>query len=121
MNFTQHLREIEMRLEAATPGPWFIDGAEVRADGSPDTTNSGVADCTFKICEVPRLTEKLDGFASDREFIAHAPTDINRLLSALRLAVERHKLSTELSEHAARQVYEQTLEELAEILNGGSE
>lgn len=63
------LDEIEKRLNAATPGPWFLYEPENSMDVwkliGPDTDSS-----------------------LDQKFIAHSPEDIKRLLHAVRVMKE---------------------------------
>jgi hypothetical protein len=77
----QELKEIRERLEAATPGPWFVsdNGFTKRGDGpptvyAPDDELRYIAVCNdgFNINPTPNL--------SNAQFIAHAPNDIRRLL-----------------------------------------
>jgi hypothetical protein len=69
---TDRLSEIEGRLRAATPGPWwtpsYIAPAEVFA-------GTGLADDT---CVAEGM------YKHDAEFIANAPTDIAALLGAVK-------------------------------------
>lgn len=98
---TQHLREIEMRLEAATIPP-------------------NAFEVLYRM-----------GYDSDKEpycrLIAHAPTDLTRLLSALRLCVEQRDAwirvawNLESREDSPELSVEPCNKALAEILNGGSE
>lgn len=70
-----YLAEIEARCEKATPGPWSND-----------------VDWDF-VCQEP-FDENKKAIASDchrlnSDFIAHARTDIPRLLAALEKAIEQ--------------------------------
>ena len=73
------LAEIEARLEAATPGEWKVcpdelGGMPLVCLGPPDEHGG-------PICRDPLTTE-------DAVLIAHAPTDLAFLTTALRRAVE---------------------------------
>jgi hypothetical protein len=66
----QELKEIRERLEAATPGPWFWThfGDVLETHGARILS--------------PTFDGQLKGESEDKEFIAHAPEDIRRLLDA---------------------------------------
>ncbi|WP_427130366.1 hypothetical protein [Pseudarthrobacter sp. S9] len=73
MNEIEQIRE---RLAAATPGPWFqgrdskhLENAkEVYSEREPSSTSEDI--CTA-------------WYPTDAEFIAHAPTDMARLIAAV--------------------------------------
>lgn len=93
MTLDQYLASVRARLDAATPGPWFIEGSEVRGDYDSYATDNGLADCTVRVCEVYRISETLDGAKDDRELIASAPTDLAKLLEmveVLKIGIEEH-------------------------------
>lgn len=68
-----YLAEVEQREQAATPGPWLPDGLDINGDYFVRTGYTSASDVGF--------TE------SDAEFIAHARTDVPRLVEALRGAL----------------------------------
>lgn len=61
------LDEIKARIEKATPGPWDVSYTHGRVDHLRNGIRFTVADLAFR----------------DAEFIAHARTDIPKLLAAL--------------------------------------
>lgn len=66
----EHLAEIKARLEAATPGPWFVssdDGCTV----------------SYACVALARMSGSHPVDAANAALIAHAPTDIAALLAAL--------------------------------------
>lgn len=68
--------EIEARLAAATPGPWFLD-----ADGDSGVyTEARASNSSSEIASAFRR--------EDEAFIAHAPADVAYLLAELRKAHE---------------------------------
>lgn len=85
------MKQLERLIElakAATMGTWYIEDDEVRVDLSPNTTDSGAADCSITVCTVGRISPELDPFASNREFIAAAnPAAVMALCGALSEAV----------------------------------
>ena len=74
------LAEIEQRLQAATPGPWF---AHYEQDGEP--TIPFVSDSDDEEWD-GRLLLNVDSDREDADaaFIAHAPDDIRYLLEQVR-------------------------------------
>jgi len=75
--------------ERATPGEWYVDGDEVRVDLSPDTTDSGVADCSVSICQLYWISAESDYKRPDREYIAHCNPDfVMRLARGYEAALE---------------------------------
>jgi phage host-nuclease inhibitor protein Gam len=65
----QELKEIQARLEAATPGPWaLVDRLGV------------IYECQSEISVIEVDANVNEG---DAEFIAHAPEDIRRLLDEI--------------------------------------
>ena len=91
-----NLAEIEARAEAATEGPWAWEDWE-RDDGpkefsltSPPHTRYGGTSETFHDLRNELIRDD-DGYISgegiskeDRDFIAHARTDIPKLIAAIR-------------------------------------
>ena len=77
-DLTNLLATMRGRAEAATEGPW-----ETTASLYPDETLhdhvTQSADIENDICETPRTPQGIE----DAEFIAHARTDVPRLLAAL--------------------------------------
>jgi len=70
----QQYAEIAARAEAATPGPWMADGAEIyRAP-------FGDVDTDQWIGETLRITDE-DASNADAEFVAHSRTDVPALLA----------------------------------------
>ena len=77
---TDELAEIRARVDAATEGPWH-DRGDVIAYEAPAKPNFGwpnTGDVAYlvNLCPAPALTV-------DAEFIAHARTDVPRLLDAV--------------------------------------
>ncbi|WP_324644189.1 hypothetical protein [Pseudarthrobacter sp. LT1] len=62
------LDDIRARLQAATPGPWFAVRYYVGAGWDQSDPHTEVAKASFK---------------QDAELIAHAPTDVSRLVAAV--------------------------------------
>lgn len=88
------IREIEQRLEAATPGPWELwTGCSWRRFGSK-VTGSTVCEPTKAYDEHPDLYFRNGGEdGPDAQLIAHAPQDIRSLLSYVKeLEAERDLL-----------------------------
>lgn len=88
-SITDLLDEIETRANAATPAPWYIEAngtgpnatREVRFDHDPYATEEGISDCSVQICNLHGFVE------SDSEFIAHARSDIPKLIAAIKESV----------------------------------
>lgn len=85
MTLLELLSDIEARLKNATPGPYVVqrfddDGGEFNylVDSLADRVNHMVAWC----CEHDNLPQA----KKNAELIAHAPTDIAKLLEAVRIA-----------------------------------
>lgn len=79
--------------DAATIDPWFVDGMDVRSDLDSFATDNGIADCTVKICEVYRLSEKLDHDRPNREFIAASREAVPQLCQVISdLLADRERL-----------------------------
>lgn len=72
----------------ATRAPWFVEDSEVRADMDPETTESGVSDCTVSVCDIYRISEELDDGGPDRYFIAKSRTEWPKTTRALQCAIE---------------------------------
>lgn len=72
---TERLAQIRARAEAATPGPWTTDGAEIYQG-----TKDDVPHFAKWIGETCRADENDDG-KTDAQFIAHARTDVPTLLA----------------------------------------
>lgn len=86
-----NIDEIENRLKAATPGPWVSIKNEVRTT-VPSKRDPNWCDWICK-CQVIPLAHESN--LTNAEFIAHAPTDIERLIKAHRImreALEAHKI-----------------------------
>lgn len=82
MTLQDYISTVRARLEKATPGPWYVEEDQVRADLDPFNEH---ADCTVTVCEVYRINEKLDGGEYTRELIANAPTDLSTILSIVEI------------------------------------
>lgn len=90
MTLTEALKEIKDRVEKATPGPWKWNRGW-KPDPSSKTYDGFMGELKPDV-----LWYGMDGEEGiycnnkfDSELIAHAPTDITRLLSALELAIEQ--------------------------------
>lgn len=83
MSLQSLLEKLRALDEKATETPWFIDGEEIRFDCSPETTNTGLGDCTIQICTVSRLTETLDDLANDRILIVEMRNALPPLLEII--------------------------------------
>lgn len=94
------LDEIEVRAKAATPGPWFVGpyrygtnkdkvsnrGAVLCSEALPAIRADSPAKREYLISRGPRLLGP-GQWDYDADFIAHARTDVPRLIRALRVAV----------------------------------
>lgn len=74
------LEEIKQARAKITPGPWYIEGEEIRYDYDPDCTDRGISDCSVQVCILSRISEKLDNNVDDREFIAKSPEYVDWLV-----------------------------------------
>jgi hypothetical protein len=88
VTLAQLLLHTQTLLQAATPGPWYIEGAEVRGDYDSYATDNGIADCTVRVCECYRISETLDGSEADRELIASAPTTLAKLIEICKVQAD---------------------------------
>ncbi len=82
------LAEIKARLSAATPGPWTVS----RSDSDHGHINYQVENFGYEHDGCVAFCSELTNFRQAKknaELIAHAPTDISRLISALELAIEQ--------------------------------
>ena len=81
MTAADRLAQIEARADAATDGPWTwashrtVDGDEWAVFDPHDWA----------------LASNRDGWTPDAEFIAHARTDVPRLVAALRAVLDLHR------------------------------
>jgi hypothetical protein len=86
------LKELKQRLERATPGPWSLNQEE----GWPvafATGESAIDGKKYHVHTMPMSGSELTGDAkTDAELIAHAPTDLKRLISMVELLIEEIKL-----------------------------
>ncbi|RPD50038.1 hypothetical protein DNI29_04370 [Hymenobacter sediminis] len=73
----QRIEEIRQRLQAATPGPWFVADGLVMAKYEAGINQKITAD--YEACPV---------MPEDAELIAHAPSDIQYLLDQLHHATQ---------------------------------
>jgi hypothetical protein len=103
---TSQLAAMKARLEAATPGPWFKGGwsgqchmrhmhasndgpchYEYTKNSYPGHVSSGdESDPNEHVITTEEYGQMSD---DDAEFIAHAPTDIRRLIAMLEKAIEQ--------------------------------
>jgi len=77
----EELKEIQERTEKATPGPWRVERASFSDDG-------------FAMFEIENVTEIQK---ADADFIAHARTDIPKLLDCIKYLeyqVKMHETGT---------------------------
>lgn len=89
MTHSERIQAIRERLRAATPGPWKIDDQYRESSKDAVTLSPGY---WFSPGHYPRCLEieRGEGFAiKDAELIANAPDDLEYLLTALGVAVER--------------------------------
>lgn len=84
------LDQIRARLEAATPGPWHVDGEPYEVKSLVQYAREGEVIVGTYISDVVERDE-------DATFIANAPTDIARLLAALDAV---HALASDLEQLA---------------------
>jgi len=85
------LEEIEARANAATEGPWHHDGQFTPDDVSVWSGTGPSAKFLGNIGErvISAIGVVMDTELADAEFIAHARTDVPKLLAMLRLAIEQ--------------------------------
>lgn len=84
------LDEIKARLQAASPGPWDnLKGPGTNNLWGIRCRNNSKRDTNWKdwICLIS-LMPVVEQADKNAEFIAHAPTDIAQLISALEIAME---------------------------------
>lgn len=91
----ERVGEIRERLNAATPGPWIESH---KGDGH---YNKRVAECLVADVYAKDEFDINQGYAN-AELIAHAPTDISRLLSALELAIQQRDSWAKWAESVSR-------------------
>lgn len=86
------IQEVEKRLEAATPGPWFYDvgNCEVEGPGRCHIAHVGNLDDRF------RRDDGSDCWVNDGDMIAHSRTDLAKAIAALK---EAHLTLTEQLKH----------------------
>ena len=93
---TVYLAAVEARTEAATPGPWVMDqGRKVMTP--PGIFRQIVAETKFDApaLEAPALVSSWDNAI----FIAHARTDLPRLVRLLQRAVQAITIISDLEGH----------------------
>lgn len=78
MSAADHLKSLRERVEAATEGPWGVLSAGNHRAGAVAAQEGVIADT-----ESPSQQD-------DAEFIAHARTDLPRLLDAVEKVLELH-------------------------------
>ena len=90
------LNEIEARANAATEGPWLVNGPDepwaVISSGSDSVLHSYMRcrpDCEG--CECGESVAEVAIELEDAEFIAHARTDVPDMAAALRAVLKLHK------------------------------
>ena len=101
------LQMIEARIKAATPGKCWVDalqsnGCEVQ-----------LFDRTYTVWLTRSKQTPVEQTERDAHLIAHAPSDLSALVSALRIAVRE---LTELSEGDAHSIAGQALAEIAKVV-----
>ena len=91
MSAADHLKTIRERVEAATQGPWRWE--EPSTDDFPTYDQSLVSDAadTTVVSGWGYDASGTEASDEDREFIAHARTDLPRLLDALEGVMAVHK------------------------------
>lgn len=111
----QQLDQIRARLNAASPGPWEVNGDHFYVCS---VGNSNIDGKDYDVC--------MNGYAArdgansdaktDADFIAHAPTDIARLLKAIERLREQRDANYDgpLPDQAA----ERADQEIKRILEG---
>lgn len=77
------LDEIKKRMAAATPGPWMFN-EDTRIHCGKENGHETLGEI---VCEVPDDTYSRPAREYDAHFIANAPTDIDRLVKALEIAM----------------------------------
>lgn len=74
----QRLNEIEARINAAYPGPWWTDGREIYQGDTGNTPS------ILRWIGDTRRPDDWDGSRDNAAFIAHARTDVPALLAEVR-------------------------------------
>jgi len=85
MSIEKRLAELRALADKAIGGPWYIEDSRVRHDYDPF---NAYADCSIEVCDVSRISEKLDHKKPTREFIATSRTAIPQLIDALEVMRE---------------------------------
>lgn len=89
------LDEIRTRVEAATEGPWFREYGDVITsdeDLRPSEQDADGNGPSLRICEkAPHLDRRDRQGINNAAFIAHARTDIPKLLAALDAVLDAHR------------------------------
>lgn len=85
MTLPDWAKEIQVRTEAATPGPWSWSKTE-HDDGC--TNSMGLYSERHEILWLDDEVPSLFGHTNSMSFIAHSRTDIPKLLKALEIAME---------------------------------
>lgn len=81
------LDQIRERLSKATPGPfWTFNGTGVFTEGKEGLSLPSE-------CQHCGASFDCDNIEADSEFLAHARTDVEKLIKALELAVEQRNLA----------------------------
>ncbi|MGK3957859.1 hypothetical protein ACLKOZ_16905 [Arthrobacter sp. R4] len=103
--------EIQARLDAATPGPWFREyGDVITAHPDPRDMEEGYEDPRHArvVRAAPHLPKKDRQAISDAEFIAAAPADVAYLLAELRKATRAAQTLGQVIEKQCRDVLDVT-------------
>ena len=92
---TDRLAEIRVRLEAATPGPWFATSCpDKHSDDGPDFWLIDAVPSPNQETEVAEICHKPGGKSGhNADFIAHAPEDIAWLLEEVKRLQEELDLA----------------------------
>lgn len=85
MTLSQYLSEVEARVKAATPGPWKADDC-LHWVPNRDYADEYITGPTTWTCTEHKNSMGLapQGAVDEAEFIAHAPTDLARLVAMVK-------------------------------------
>lgn len=104
------LKEIKERAEAATKGPWRH--FHKRSVTIPHEYAGRIVEQDWE------TFHKYEGYLDDAEFIAHARTDIPRLVKALETAIQDLTSIKNISKDKCSNLAEACLKDIDEILEG---
>jgi hypothetical protein len=111
------LEEIRARVEAAAEGPWEWEGGDVvQCGGKWGAVVENTVICG-SYCYGGSVDQEVK--TEDREFIAHARTDVPRLLTALDAVLELHRLERRWMPFEGADVSLSTAEEAATYSSDG--